>query len=378
MKIKKILLSPQEFKESLSGIEVAMAMKKGIRNVDKNVTIDLCPVADGGDGTLQTLVDITEGELIKQKVHNPLGKIIDSEWGKLGDNKTAVIEMAKASGLALLNENEKDPMKTSTYGTGELFRSALDHGIRDFIIGIGGSATNDGGAGFASALGAKLLDSNNNIVIPSGESVGKISHIDTSGLDKRLQEVKVMVACDVNNPLCGKNGASNIFGPQKGANEQKIKILDKSLRHWAKVIKDQMNKDILNVPGSGAAGGLGAGLMAFTDAELSSGADIVLDYLNYEKKLEGVDLVIVGEGQTDKSTQFNKSPIAVSLRAKKYNIPVIVISGSLGKGYNELENMGIDAFFSIVNGPMDLQYAINNAFKLIETTTQEIYKSISL
>ena len=378
MKIKKILLSPQEFKESLSGIEVAMAMKKGIRNVDKNVTIDLCPVADGGDGTLQTLVDITEGELIKQKVHNPLGKIIDSEWGKLGDNKTAVIEMAKASGLALLNENEKDPMKTSTYGTGELFRSALDHGIRDFIIGIGGSATNDGGAGFASALGAKLLDSNNNIVIPSGESVGKISHIDTSGLDKRLQEVKVMVACDVNNPLCGKNGASNIFGPQKGANEQKIKILDKSLRHWAKVIKDQMNKDILNVPGSGAAGGLGAGLMAFANAELLSGADIVLDYLNYEKKLEGVDLVIVGEGQTDKSTQFNKSPIAVSLRAKKYNIPVIVISGSLGKGYNELENMGIDAFFSIVNGPMDLQYAINNAFELIEISTLEIYKAISL
>ena len=191
MKIKKILLSPQEFKESLSGIEVAMAMKKGIRNVDKNVTIDLCPVADGGDGTLQTLVDITEGELIKQKVHNPLGKIIDSEWGKLGDNKTAVIEMAKASGLALLNENEKDPMKTSTYGTGELFRSALDHGIRDFIIGIGGSATNDGGAGFASALGAKLLDSNNNIVIPSGESVGKISHIDTSGLDKRYKKLKL-------------------------------------------------------------------------------------------------------------------------------------------------------------------------------------------
>jgi len=378
MKIKKILLSPQEFKESLSGIEVAMAMKKGIRNVDKNVTIDLCPVADGGDGTLQTLVDITEGELIKQKVHNPLGKIIDSEWGKLGDNKTAVIEMAKASGLALLNENEKDPMKTSTYGTGELFRSALDHGIRDFIIGIGGSATNDGGAGFASALGAKFLDSNKDIVIPSGESVGKISHIDTSGLDKRLQEVKVMVACDVNNPLCGKNGASNIFGPQKGANEQTIKILDKSLRHWAKVIKDQMRKDILNVPGSGAAGGLGAGLMAFADAELLNGADIVLDYLNYEKKLEGVDLVIVGEGQTDKSTQFNKSPIAVSLRAKKYNIPVIIISGSLGKGYNELENMGIDAFFSIVNEPMDLQYAINNAFELIEISTQEIYKAISL
>ena len=378
MKIKKILLSPQEFKESLSGIEVAMAMKKGIRNVDKNVTIDLCPVADGGDGTLQTLVDITEGELIKQKVHNPLGKIIDAEWGKLGDNKTAVIEMAKASGLALLNENEKDPMKTSTYGTGELFKSALDHGIKDFIIGIGGSATNDGGAGFASALGAKLLDSNNDVVIPSGETIGNISHIDISGLDKRLQEVKVRVACDVNNPLCGENGASNIFGPQKGANEETIKILDKSLRHWAKVIKDQLTKDILNVPGSGAAGGLGAGLMAFTDAELSSGADIVLDYLNYEKKLEGVDLVIVGEGQTDRSTKFNKSPVAVSLRAKKYNIPVIVISGSLGNGYNELQNMGIHSFFSIVNTPMDLQYAINNAFELIEISTQEVYKTISL
>jgi len=378
MKIKKILLSPQEFKESLSGIEVAKAMKQGIRNVDKNVLIDLCPVADGGDGTLQTLVDITEGELIKQQVRNPLGKIIDAEWGKLGDNKTAVIEMAKASGLALLKENEKDPMKTSTYGTGELFRSALDHGIRDFIIGIGGSATNDGGAGFASALGAKFLDINKDIVIPNGESVGKISYIDTSGLDKRLQEVKVMVACDVNNPLCGENGASNIFGPQKGATAETIKILDKSLNHWAKIIKDQMRKDILNVPGSGAAGGLGAGLMAFTDAELSSGSDIVLDYLNYEKKLEGVDLVIVGEGQTDKSTQFNKSPVAVSIRAKKFNIPVIVISGSLGKGYSELKNVGICAFFSIVNEPMDLQYAINNAYELIEITTQEIYKTISL
>jgi glycerate kinase len=378
MKINKILISPQEFKESLSGIEVAKAMKKGIRNVDKNVTIDLCPVADGGDGTLQTLVDITDGELIKQKVHNPLGKIIDAEWGKLGDNKTAVIEMAKASGLALLNENEKDPMRTSTFGTGELFKSALDHGIRDFIIGIGGSATNDGGAGFAYALGAKFLDRNKDLVIPNGESVGQISYIDTSGLDKRLQEVKVNVACDVNNPLCGKNGASNIFGPQKGANAQTIKILDKSLMHWAKIIKDQMRKDILNVPGSGAAGGLGAGLMAFADAELSSGADIVLDYLNYEKKLEGVDLVIVGEGQTDKSTQFNKSPVAVSIRAKKYNIPVIVISGSLGKGYRELKHMGIDAFFSIVNEPMDLQYAINNAFELIEISTQEIYKTISL
>lgn len=376
MKINKILISPQEYKESLTGIEVAKAMKQGILEVNKNIEIELAPVADGGDGTLQTMVDVTNGKIISKEVENPIGNIINSEWGKLGDNKTAVIEMAKASGLALLKDDQKSAINTSTFGTGQLFKDALDSGIKNFIVGIGGSATNDGGAGFISALGAKLLDDNNSEVKPSGANLNKISKIDLSDFDKRIKDITVNVACDVNNPMCGENGASAIFGPQKGASKSDIKMLDSNLLYWSEIIKAQFSKDILNVPGSGAAGGLGGGLMAFVNAQLSSGADIILNSLNYDNKLKGVDLVIVGEGQTDKSTQFNKSPVAVAERAKKLGIPVVCISGSLGDGYLESSVKGIDAFFSIVNKPMSLDIALNNAYDLISKSTKEIYKTL--
>ena len=376
MKINKILISPQEYKESLTGIEVAKAMKNGIHDFDKNIKIELAPVADGGDGTLQTMVDVTNGEIISKKVENPIGNIINSEWGKLGDNKTAVIEMAKASGLALLKDNEKSALNTSTFGTGQLFKNALDLGIKNFIVGIGGSATNDGGAGFISALGAKLLDKNDATVKPYGANLHKITKIDLSNFDKRINDITVNVACDVNNPLCGEHGASAIFGPQKGASPSDVKLLDSNLLHWANIIKSQFNKDILNVPGSGAAGGLGGGLMAFANAKLSSGADIILNALNYDSKLDGVDLVIVGEGQTDKSTQFNKSPVAVAERAKRLGIPVICISGSLGEGYLDSSSYGINAFFSIVNKPMSLDIALKNAYDLISKSTKEIYKTL--
>tara|TARA_B110000438_G_scaffold101946_1_gene100848 strand:+ start:7900 stop:9036 length:1137 start_codon:yes stop_codon:yes gene_type:complete len=376
MKINKILISPQEYKESLTGIEVAKAMKEGILEVNKNIEIELAPVADGGDGTLQTMVDVTNGEIISKKVKNPIDDIINSEWGKLGDNKTAVIEMAKASGLALLKDEQKSALNTSTFGTGQLFKDALDSGIKNFIVGIGGSATNDGGAGFISALGAKLLDKNDSEVKPCGANLSKISKIDLSNFDKRVSDITVNVACDVNNPMCGEHGASAIFGPQKGASNSDIKILDANLLHWSKIIKSQFNKDILNVPGSGAAGGLGGGLMAFVNAKLSSGADIILNSLDYDKKLIGVDLVIVGEGQTDKSTQFNKSPVAVAQRAKKLGIPVICISGSLGEGYLDSSSQGINAYFSIVNKPMSLDIALNNAYDLISKSTKEIYKTL--
>ncbi|NCG34839.1 MAG: glycerate kinase [Dehalococcoidales bacterium] len=376
MKINKILISPQEYKESLTGIEVAKAMKQGILEVNKNIEIELAPVADGGDGTLRTMVDVTNGKIISKEVENPIGNIINSEWGKLGDNKTAVIEMAKASGLALLKDDQKSAINTSTFGTGQLFKDALDSGIKNFIVGIGGSATNDGGAGFISALGAKLLDDNNSEVKPSGANLNKISKIDLSDFDKRIKDITVNVACDVNNPMCGENGASAIFGPQKGASKSDIKMLDSNLLYWSEIIKAQFSKDILNVPGSGAAGGLGGGLMAFVNAQLSSGADIILNSLNYDNKLKGVDLVIVGEGQTDKSTQFNKSPVAVAERAKKLGIPVVCISGSLGDGYLESSVKGIDAFFSIVNKPMSLDIALNNAYDLISKSTKEIYKTL--
>ena len=378
MKIKKILLSPQEFKESLSGYEVASAMKDGILRVDPLVNIEISPVADGGDGTLKTMVDVTNGNIVEETVENPLGDQIQAEWGKLGTSQTAVIEMARASGLALLKENEKSALKTTTYGTGQLFKSALDQGIKKFILAIGGSATNDGGAGFATAIGARLLDKNNNAIYPSGENLSLIEKIDLSNLDQRIKDIEVQVACDVNNPLCGETGASAIFGPQKGASTNDIDILDSNLLHWSELIRNQMGKDVKDIPGAGAAGGLGAGLMAFVNAELALGADIVLNTLDYEKKLKDIDLVIVGEGQTDKSTQYNKSPVAVSTRAKKLGIPVICISGSLGEGYKECTNQGIDSFFSIVNKPMELEFALNNAYDLISSSTEEIYKTLIL
>ena len=378
MKIKKILISPQEFKESLTGLEVANAIQEGINKVDSKIKTSLVPVADGGDGTLQTMVDVTGGKIITETVRDPLGRNIDSVWGKLGDDSSAVIEMAKASGLALLNENEKSATLTSTYGTGQLFKFALDQGIKNFIIGIGGSATNDGGAGFVSALGAKLYDENGKEVESNGISLSSIRDIDMSNFDKRVKNTSVRVACDVTNPLCGNEGASAIFGPQKGANPEEVNLLDKNLLHWASLIKDQLGKDILNVPGAGAAGGLGAGLMAFTDAELSIGANIVLDSLNYDEHLRDVDLVIVGEGSTDKSTQFNKSPVAVAMRAKKLGIPVICLSGSVGQGYSESRDLGISSFFSIVSGPIELKYAIENAHELIVKSTEEIIRSLIL
>ena len=378
MKIKKILISPQEFKESLTGLEVANAIQEGINKVDSKIKTSLVPVADGGDGTLQTMVDVTGGEIITETVRDPLGRNIDSVWGKLGDDSSAVIEMAKASGLALLNENEKSATLTSTYGTGQLFKFALDQGIKNFIIGIGGSATNDGGAGFVSALGAKLYDENGKEVESNGISLSSIRDIDMSNFDKRVKNTSVRVACDETNPLCGNEGASAIFGPQKGANPEEVNLLDKNLLHWASLIKDQLGKDILNVPGAGAAGGLGAGLMAFTDAELSIGANIVLDSLNYDEHLRDVDLVIVGEGSTDKSTQFNKSPVAVAMRAKKLGIPVICLSGSVGQGYSESRDLGISSFFSIVSGPIELKYAIENAHELIVKSTEEIIRSLIL
>ena len=246
MKLRKILISPQEFKESLTGLQVAEAIQEGIKNVDDKIETILVPVADGGDGTLQTMVDVTDGEVINESVSDPLGRKINSVWGKLGDGNGAVIEMAKASGLALLSDNEKSAMLTSTFGTGELFKCALDKGITNFVIGIGGSATNDGGAGFVSALGAKLLDKNNNEVEPCGKNLSEIIKIDMTEFDKRILNTSVRVACDVTNPLCGNEGASAIFGPQKGATPSEVSLLDNNLLHWSKLIKDQLGKNILS------------------------------------------------------------------------------------------------------------------------------------
>ncbi len=375
--MKKIVFAPQGFKESLTGIEIARAMAQGAKAVWPDAEAVLVPVADGGDGTLQSLVDASGGEVRTTTALDPLGRDIEVEWGALGDGKTAVIEMARSSGLALLDPSERDPLRASTFGVGQVMKTALDDGFTHFIIGIGGSATNDAGAGMAHALGAKLTDSDGNELPPGGAALADLERIDISGIDSRLAGVSIEVACDVNNPLCGPTGASAIFGPQKGATADQVTQLDAALNRFGEVAKRDLGRDIGEIPGAGAAGGLGAGLMAFANARLRLGADIVLEAVGLEEKLEDADLVVVGEGQFDRSTVFNKSPVAVAERAQRKGIPVIGIAGSLGAGYHEVHKHGIDAVFSLVSGPMSLQEAMADTEKLVARATEEACRAIA-
>ncbi len=372
----KIVIAPQEFKESLSGIEIARAMQEGVCRVWPDAETELVPVADGGDGTLQSLVDASGGEIMSATVDDPLGRPIDAIWGALGDGQTAVIEMARSSGLAILMPEERNPLITTTYGVGQLMLRALDAGYRHLIIGIGGSATNDGGAGMAQALGARLLDTDGNELAPGGGALTTLARIDVSGLDERLSETTIDVACDVNNPLCGETGASAIFGPQKGADPETVKYLDAALHRFGGMLNRDLGKDVMMVPGAGAAGGLGAGLMAFTNARLRPGADIVIDALDLDARLEGASLVIVGEGQTDRSTIFHKAPVAVAQRAKAQGIPVITVSGSLGDGYELVHEHGIDAAFSILDCCMTLEDAMSDTAKLVTKATEQACRAV--
>ena len=374
----KIVIAPQEFKESLGGIEIAQAMREGVLRVWPDAETQLVPVADGGDGTLQSLVDASDGEIMTATVDDPLGRPIDVVWGALGDGRTAVIEMARSSGLALLKPEERNPLVTSTYGVGQLMSLALDAGYRHLIIGIGGSATSDGGAGMAHALGAKLLDADGNELVRGGGALADLHSIDVSELDARLAESTIDVACDVNNPLCGETGASAIFGPQKGADAAMVEYLDNALHRFGGLLLRDLGKDVMEVPGAGAAGGLGAGLMAFTNARLRPGADIVIDALDLDARLEGTSLVIVGEGQTDRSTVFNKAPVAVAQRAKARNIPTIAISGSLGDGYELVHELGIDAAFSILDCCMTLEDAMSETATLVAKATEQACRALRL
>ncbi len=374
--MKKIVIAPQGFKESLTGIEIARAMAQGVKAVWPEAEALLVPVADGGDGTLQSLVDASGGKVRNTRAVDPLGRDIEVEWGALGDGKTAVIEMARSSGLALLNAEERDPLRATTVGVGQVMKSALDEGFSHFIIGIGGSATNDGGAGMAQALGARLLDAAGSEIGRGGAALADLDRIDISGFDERLANASIDVACDVNNPLCGPTGASAIFGPQKGASAEQIAQLDAALTRFGEIAKRDLGRDVGEIPGAGAAGGLGAGLMAFANARLRLGADIVLEAVGLDEKLDGADLVIVGEGQFDRSTVFNKSPVAVAQRARRRGIPVIGIAGSLGMGYQEAHEHGIDAVFSLVSGPMSLQDAMADTERLVAQATEEACRAM--
>jgi len=373
----RIVVAPDSFKGSLSSIQAANAIEKGIigaaQTCREPVEVIYVPIADGGEGTVEAIITANKGEIVKTRVLDPLGREIDSFFGILPDN-SAVIEMAAASGLNLLGDDERNPMKTTTYGTGQLIKEALDYGCKRIIIGIGGSATNDGGVGMAQALGVSFLDEEGNQIAFGGGELSKISKIDVSLLDPRIKDTVITIASDVKNPLCGPNGASAVYGPQKGATPEMVETLDRNLKHLAKTIHEQLNIDILNVPGSGAAGGLGAGLMAFLGAKFCLGIKLVTELARLEEKIQRADLVVTGEGSTDYQTLFGKVPHGIADIAKKYSKPVICISGSLGKGYEQLYNEGIDAFFSIVNRPMSLEEAMNNAEVLLEQTAKNVIK----
>lgn len=359
-------------------MEIAEAMSVGVKLVWPEAETVLIPVADGGDGTLQALVDSSDGEIRTAKVEDAIGRTIDAEWGALGNGTTAVIEIARAAGLARLGLDERDVRTASTFGVGQLFIEALDAGFTDFIIGVGGSATNDGGAGMIQAMGGNLTDSTGKEIARGGIGLSTLANIDVSGLDSRMTGASVVVACDVSNPLCGPRGASAIFGPQKGATYEDVQELDAALANFAEVIAKDLHTDVAEIPGAGASGGLGAGLMGFFDARLRLGADIVLDAVNLDEHLKRADLVIVGEGQFDRSTVFNKSPVAVAQRAKRNGTPVIGIAGSLGAGFREVHQHGIDAVFSLVNRPMSLRAAMEDTKRLVAIATEEACRAIAI
>jgi len=370
----KIIIAPDSYKGSLSAFEVAKSIQRGILNVDESIETVIVPMADGGEGTVQSLIDASGGKIIELTVHDPLFREIKSFYGIMGDGVTAVIEMVAASGLPLLTFDERNPLITTTYGTGELIIDALNKGCLNFIIGLGGSATNDGGSGMAQALGVSLLDENGNEVGMGGGELSKINSIDISGMDQRIRNAEFLAACDVDNPLCGEKGASAVYGRQKGASNDEVILLDKGLDHFAQIVKQQLNLDIKDVPGAGAAGGLGAGVMVFLNAHLEHGIDIVTKATNLTEKMNNADLVFTGEGRIDFQTAFGKTPFGVAQIAKQKNIPVIALSGSLGEGYKNLYDKGFDGIFSIIDKPMSLQEAIDNAAELLENAAENVMR----
>lgn len=366
------VLAPDSFKESMTAKEVCIAMEKGLRKVYPEANYVHVPMSDGGEGTVQSLVDASNGTLFTKQVMGPLGQPVEAKFGILGDGFTGAIEMASASGIHLVTKETRNPLITTTYGTGQLILECLDRGMKQIIIGIGGSATNDGGTGMAEALGARFLDKNGDTLPRGGGRLDQLATIDVSGLDQRLNDVRIIVACDVTNPLCGEQGASYVFGPQKGATSEMVTLLDQSLAHYADVVKTELNKDIRDVPGAGAAGGLGAGLLIFTQATLQKGIEIVIDYTKLKEKLQDADFVFTGEGGIDFQTKFGKTPYGVAQAAKGSGKKVIAIAGYIGEGIETLYEAGFDAIFGIVPGASELEKLLAEGPQNVERTCENI------
>ena len=374
----KILIAPDSFKDCLSAKGVARALAKGIRSILPDVDCIMVPMADGGEGTVESVIDATRGKRIELKVLDPLMRETDSFYGITGDGETAVIEMAAASGIELLKRDERDPWITSTYGTGQLIKDALDQGVRKILLGIGGSATNDGGAGMAQALGVRFSGKFGNIPVHGGGALGELEQIHMEDLDPRIKQTEILVACDVSNPLTGPQGASAVYGPQKGANEKMVQKLDRNLLHFAGLIRDQLGKEVSEIPGAGAAGGLGAGLVAFLDARLMKGFDMIAGVTGLEGQIREADLVITGEGKMDAQTRFGKTPFGVAQLARKYGKPVIGVAGTLEEDASALYELGFDLLMPIQEKPGDLEFSLKNGARLLERSGERMARLLAM
>ncbi|MFL8991752.1 glycerate kinase [Pseudomonas sp. QLc11A] len=368
----KIVIAPDSFKDSLSAQGVADAIALGLAQVWPDAQLVKCPMADGGEGTVESILAACEGELRRTLVRGPLGAMVDAAWGWLPQSHTAIIEMAEASGLQLVPVAQRDACISSTFGTGQLIRAALDAGAQRVILAIGGSATNDGGAGAVQALGVKLLDAQGQTLSPGGLALAQLARVDLSDIDPRLAQVRFDIAADVNNPLCGPHGASAIFGPQKGASPVQVQQLDRALGHFADHCAAALSNDVRDEPGSGAAGGLGFAAKAFLGAQFKAGVEVVGELVGLAEAVAGADLVITGEGRFDAQTLRGKTPFGVARVARQHAVPVIVIAGTLGEGYQALYEHGIDAAFALASGPMTLEQACAEAPRLLRERATDI------
>ncbi|ERK12517.1 Glycerate kinase [Pantoea sp. AS-PWVM4] len=374
----KIVIAPDSYKESLSALEVASAIEAGFRDIFPEADYVKIPVADGGEGTVEAMVAATQGSIVRLTVTGPLGEPVDAFYGLSGDARTAFIEMAAASGLELVPTSRRDPLITTSFGTGELIKNALDRGVGHIIIGIGGSATNDGGSGMMQALGARLLDQQGNEIAYGGGALPQLARIEIAGLDARIRQCRFEVACDVTNPLTGEQGASAVFGPQKGATPELVQQLDRALAHYADIIHRDLDIDVLHIAGGGAAGGMGAALHAFCQADLRRGIEIVTEALGLAEQVHDADLVITGEGRIDSQTINGKVPIGVAQVAKRFNKPVIGIAGSLTADVGVVHEHGLDAVFSVLFGICSLEEALANAAQNVRLTARNVAATIKV
>ncbi|MCI1858717.1 MAG: glycerate kinase [Sporolactobacillus sp.] len=377
MQPAKVVIAPDSFKESLNAAAAAQAIQRGLIHVWPNTAYELVPMADGGEGTVHSLVAATGGKIIAQTVTGALGEPVAGFFGMLGDKKTAVIEMAAAAGLESIPPQARNPREATTFGVGELIRAALDAGARRILLGLGGSATNDGGCGMACALGVKLLDGNGHPLDKGGAALLSLEKIDLSGLDPRIAQTSFEIATDVDSPLTGSNGASAIFGPQKGASAEDVRLLDRALCRFADVAARELHRDIDRIPGAGAAGGLGAGALLFLNGTIRPGVDLIVRETGLEEKMKGASLVVTGEGKIDGQTAYGKTPVGVARIAAKKHIPVVALAGMLAAGCESVYHCGIDALFSIVPGAVSLKEALADADKNLQRTSENIARLLS-